>query len=1181
MLEKTAASLEPCGFQRVIPGATQSFRTTRQLRTAFWQHGAADLELSTAWQALMHGTFDLNMGSTSEENNSPALSASAFLLDFLYPTGAVTPMRHLTPTLRTSRTSDGFRHGQRFTRLTSRLYTSSLPKQQVRRPGADVAPNQEAHELKKPEIADINRISDIEVAQKTAEAEADADAYETRTQVEATVDDIDDLGADADHLGLLENLLKEADSEDADRVWYHYRALDEALQADYLDRVLTYLSRSDRISDAWKISELFHKLPLPLWTSQIFVAGVRAEINLQNDYRALEIFSKGLDHSSLNLPSLVDALDLLLASALRSSTPELLKSVWKHYPKMAARWDFKGITSQLEDTASVHDVAVLKDIWTHYPHMARRWNFEGITSQLTHVASVPGLAEKALDFQTRGRRELQELDGIKLSQGALDTLQRILVRRALVSCADDQVIPLLNVTNDPLAFEEFLRTIVRTGKGELGVQVYQIYRTLPKAMPSHPILHELFRTYTSLSAPMSVKLAGLESLWGDWHWFHTTPSRRAFQRYLGFYASRGHTRRVYDLWIKYVELYRDDLTLPILDADDTFSHLLQVHAVQGEVEEAQHIFDEISTKFRITPNTHCWNILLNAYAKAGDYDGAVSTFEKFVAAGQPDEYSYGTVMQMAGDRGDLGFTVDLYRRAQRAGVRANEAILCSLVDAYCRNDYLQAAQDMGIRAAKKGVASTYIFNKLIHHYGTRRDLAGMNKILQVMAEENVPYDKYTYRQLLLGLSICRQSQHALNLLIVALKDNIFEVTAEHFSIVMGSLLTSGEPAAVLRLDKLMQDSGFATSSDTLFRLTRALGEFKNLPPKTRSRRTASEWLGEMLRSFNNIYGLGDQGELRRPGLSSPGNKPNRRGKLLRKTTERFHFGTIVRILTELREFTKARELVDLYLYIFEGSEASLDGALPIMMLNSIMEADFHAGHNDRVQATWEVLFETAKKEGRSADFVAWVPNAPKISAKYHYVLSPSLEIMQKMLFMKEDATGLQNLIREIREEGFEIDSMNWNFYIRALVQLHQYKEAFVTCEQLLMPNWRGWFVARQKERLGNIPLDVRRKGTSPSHLRPVATTLYQLARGYMELDQLRHWSAEAAATFQEIEQECVQVVRAIKSMVRVYSKEEYEILGEQDFADANLADVDFDGGESYEAETETEAEAEAREDAED
>ncbi|KAI1767833.1 hypothetical protein GGR53DRAFT_71441 [Hypoxylon sp. FL1150] len=1133
MLEKTAASLEPCGFQRAVPGATQSFRTSRQLRTAFWQHGAADLELTTAWQALMHGTSDL-VNPPSEENKDSVLSASTFLLDFLYPSGALNLMRRFTPIAPTRGRSNGFRYGQQFVKLAPRLYTSSLPRQQDHRAKTESIAEQESRNTdtdtdtvasgrghtyaEHDKIAEGTRSSGLF---GYTDHGADAQSHAVSAQPDSTVDDFDPTSVNDDNAKTLKDLLDTGDPDDADSIWHHYKILDGPLQSAYTGRVLLFLSKSGRLSDSWKISELFHKVPLSLWTQDIFVAGVAAEINLQNADEALEIFVTGLKHQDLDNISLVDALDLLLSSALRSPDSQLLKDVWKHYPDMIARWDF-----------------------------------DGITSQLKLVASVPNLASKALKFQSFGRQVLLESGNTGLGQEALDALQKILVRRGLVSCDKDQVIPLLKVTNDTLAFEEFLYRVASNGKAMLGPEVYQIYRDLPGSLPSHPVLHEMFKLFNRFDFTMSAKYAGLELLWGDWHKFHTAPSRRAYQKYLSFYASRGETQRVYDMWTKYVELYRDDPDHNILQGDDTFAHLLQVHAVRGEADEVQRIFNTISEKFGMEPTAYHWNILLNAYVKAGDYDGAIATFEDVAAVGKADKYSYGTMMHMAGNRGDLGFTIDLYRRAVSSGVRINDAILNSLVDAYCQNDYLRAAEDVCARAVKKGIVSTRMWNMLIHHYALRRDLAAMNKVLESMGEHNISYNQFTYQSLLMGLSLCRQSQHALSLLTSALKENTFHVTANHFHIVMGALLRTGEPAVVRRLHKLMKDYGFSDTSESMFRLSQALTQWNRLPQAQRARFTSEEWSSEALHSFSDIYGLNDTEKLKQLSLNR--HEHSRPGKLLAKKVENTHFSSMVFMFSQMKDFFGAQQLIDLYRHVFQGQQDS-DATLPIAMLTSIMLMDFQEGRYNHVKATWYVLLNSVKKEARSVDSG---PKAPKISPKYRYILSSGLEVMQQMLFTLEDAAAMRRLIREVRFEGFEVDSKNWNYYIQSLARLKQYKAAFMACERMLMPNWTGWFVVRAKESVkNNLPLDQRRKGRSRRHLRPTATTLYLLAQSYMELGQLRLWSAEAAATAQEIELECAQVVRAIKSMVRVYSDLEVEIFDKEDHVDVDsVNDQDYQTG---------------------
>ncbi|KAI0444070.1 hypothetical protein F4803DRAFT_512549 [Xylaria telfairii] len=1112
MLERTAACLEPCGL-RVLPPKKNSLRSTRQLHTAFWQHGAADIEITAAWQALMHGTLD-STSALVDHARSPSLSASAFLLDFLYPAGAVALMRRFSPIFPDR--PDRLRFPSRPSHVSPRLYNSSLPRQQPHSGSSAVKEQGDA-------------------AGGGHGIEDDAQHYDSPSSVQLSDLELPTQLDGPARTAAIERILMGESIDEADLLWRHYKSLDDRSQHVYFSRVLTFLSRTSRVSDSWKISELFQKLEEPSWSHNTFVAAVSAEINLQNHSRALSIFERGLRSVVLDNTALVDALDLLLASAFGSSSTDLLEKVWKLYPEMAARWDFNGIITDLK-----------------------------------HLASVSSLAEKALMFPEYIAGRLNDPSSSTADREALQVLERILVRKALVTCEVAQAVPLLLITKDPLAFEEYLRSAQKRGKKQASIQVYAIYRELSGCSPSHAALHCVFNAYTEISTSIAQKIAGVELLWGDWHTFHTVPSRRAYQRYLGFYAARGNKDRVYSLWAEYVERFRDDPSVNIFDSEqgsDTFAHLLQVHAVNAEPEEAQRIFNDMMNKFKIQPSVYDWNILLNAYIRADDYDGVISTFDNLCRATKPDRFSYGTLMQMVGSRGDLSFAVELYRRARNSDIFADDAMLSSLVDAYCQNDLFREAEDVCTRAASRGIIATRMWNKLLFYNALRRDLASINKILNIMVERGIPYNRFTYQQLLLGLALCRQSQHALHLLTVALKENVFEVTPTHFQIVMGALLRTGEPALIKRLCLLMNENKIPITEEVVFRLSQALGQWRDLPPQQRILKDKKQWLRSSLRSFFQIYGHRTGTDMNSKAPSN--SKPVQPRRLLRSGREVYQFSTMMNIFAQLNDSVRVNELVDLYRHVFQGTTSD-EGILPLSMLNAVMRSGLQDQQHDRVRSTWQLLFSNAKIEAHSADFNANLPYNNRISPKYRYVLSGGLRVMQELLFKEGNVSSLRSLLKEVIDEGFEVDSKNWNYHVQILVQMQQYKVAFAVCEKVLMPNWTGWYTARNKEAMrNNLPLDTRRKGSSPRYLRPTATTLYRLAQAYLELNKQGPWSRDASTTLLEVENECVKVTRAIKTMVRVHSSLEDEIFGSSEFTDT------IESSELGEDTTGSETEAEA------
>ncbi|KAI0478897.1 hypothetical protein GGR56DRAFT_632448 [Xylariaceae sp. FL0804] len=1127
MLEKTAASLEPCGtLQRVLPGAQKPVRSTRQLHTAFWQNAAADIAAPVAWKPLRL-PYHVDTG-----DRGAALTAAAFPLDFLYPPGALSLLRRLPPSLPDR--PDSRRYWSPFASFATRLFASSAPHARpqvsehtshagaVRNHGRPVWAPKEINILAATapgSLVDDGTVHKVVHSRSNRNSinssgfSANANKVGHGVGVEGT-----------NHVRALNTVLAWKNPDDADDLWHHYQQLDKQAKNRFLRPVLVFLSRTDRLSDYEKISELFHKLDPLVWDGPTFVRGVEAEINLQNLPEALNLFARGLRHDNLDNSYLVHALDLLLTSALKS-------------PSMGA----------------------LKDIWRHYPEMAGKWDFDAIAPQLTNVARVPGLAQRTLDLRRQPTQTLYDAVSTEDCQVAVQTLERIMVRRAVVSCAAEEAIPLLTMTNDPLAFEDFLQEIVRSGREKVAAEVYNIYRKLPNARPSHPVLHEMFKVYKHMHVPRSLKLASMELLWKDWHRFETAPSRRAYQRYLAFFAKQGDKKRVSELWTEFMKLFNNDGKLTAMEGDDTYSHLLQVHAVLGEAEDAQRIFDDMGTKLGLEPTIYHWNILLNAYVKADDYDGAISTFGSIIATGCADRYSYGTLMRIVGKRGDLGFTVELYRQARKRGILASTDMLSSLIDAYCLNGYYQEAEDVCVRAADRGIIFTHMWNKLLYYNARRRDLASINALLSVMVQQQIPYDVGTYKQLLIALGLCRQSQQALRLLTLALKENLFPVTTEHFEIVLGSLLTTGESDAALRLHRLMADYGFPRSdSKIMFRLTQTLAQWKNMSPVQRNRHSATEWLGKVLRSFYGIYGLrphekpvttlpSSANTLPSSVNTLPPSKPRpRTSGLLRSGPEVYRFRSMIYMFTQLKDFARARDLVDLYRFVTADTSDS-DGDLPARMLSSLMEASFHEKDYDSVTRTWQLFYDTAKTEARSADYRGRQAGSPKISAKYRWILSDGLRVMQELFFTKSDPSGLQELVADVLAEGFEVDSKNWNYYVQVLIQLKRYKEAFTTCERRLMPNWHGWQTVRAKDPnlRARLPLGLRRKGASRQYLRPTALTLHHCAQGYLELDRLSIYSSDAERTMRQIKTECVQVVRAIKTMMR-----QKEISGPSEGLDA-------------------------------
>ena len=1097
MLEKTAASLEPCGLQRVLPGAKNSLQSRRQLHTAFWQHGAADVELTNAWQALMHGVLDSSNTSSSRPGDlttAPAIRASTFLLDFLYPSGSLAFLRRFSPT--SVDRFDPYRQPHSFAKVSPRLYTSSAPLRQARK---------DSEETNSPQQEDTETLNEDETTSDLGPPISETVyGVEQRSEgLQATKISADDVAKIRSYARQLAKLLAREDPQDADQVWYHYNALDAQSQGLYRARTLSFLSKTHRVTDSWKIIELFQLLASSEWEGYSFLAALRAQLNLGNEDEALDIFGKALKLPDIDDYALAKALDMLLTAAFKS-----------------ADLDFA--------------LNFATGIWQFYETLSTRFDLRRLARDFHQLASVPGLAEKVLSIKDYLTDEKQS----PLCLEAREALLKLLVRRALVNCAFDQVEPLLLLTKEFAAFEQYLHNC-QDNRQRLHIAMYKIYRTLPGALPSASVLLETFRVYES-SDQNSVQLAGAELIWGDWHRFHEMPSRRAFQKFLAFYAAQGNKERVFSLWSDYLTRFPD---LDVIKGDDTFTYLLQVHAVREEVGLVQTIFDDISGKFGMKPNRHCWNILLNAYVKAADYTGAIRTFEELSLAVGSDRYSFGTMMQMAASRGDLGFTINLYRRGRRKGAIENDpATLAALVEAYCQNDHFHEAEDVCIRSAKKGLKDTWLWNRLLNAYGMRRNLASINRLLNVMTDLDIPYDPFTYQFLLLGLGLCRQPQHALALLAVAIKERAFEVSQDHFLILMGAFIKTGEPQLVIKIHELMEECGVRPTSSSMTQVMTALAQWQKMPMWLRRTKSFKGSVGKAMRRFYKTFSSSHRDDAKRLSTRSRNAEEPSATRLLESDRATFQLSRMIYLFTQMKDLTRTYELLDLYRLVVYGDKDSAN-QLPIQLLDSLMWAEYAEKNYDGVRRIWDIALALAKEGGVSMDRVEGDTTSPRISPRYAYVLSDGLKVMQHVCMATEDSLSLQKLMEEVTEAGFEIDSKNWNLHIQFLVRLKAYEPAFSLCEKHLMPNWTGWAIERARANVKNeLPLDMRRRGRAPRFLRIVTHTMYYLARGYMELERMSPWSDDAARLMRYVESDAPRCYRAIMSMTAINSDMERQIL---------------------------------------
>lgn len=1078
------------------------------------------------------------------KQESPTMMASAFLLDFLYPNGTATLIRRLYPTL-----SRRIEIMSRVRKPTPRHYMSSTPDRSEPPTDADTLQDGRLEGLAGREAADYVCVEEYPGAEASLEEFEEVFEGAPKPEVFSTPE------------ATLKALLASSHTLSHDKIWFEYNKLEPELMHTYRTDVMIVLGISNRPIEAWRVNELFLQYEIHEWTEEVVYAAVKAELTLQNVSSALAIFETGLRRRGFS-----NALDLLAAYGFTNSAWDVVIEAWTRYERILKPSLSEATWITLKDDpefSTDHDVPQTEE--GQIKEEEEVVEPEELTAPLeapgpppdngsvltfAKLSEVPNFASQMQAFLSSKSSNISTL-----SAKAEDGQRRVEARTFLTFVAKNSLhlfqandaVHILEVLKDMGMYEFYIALCAQEGRKRMAANLYQSYRKLAaedreraqssKKKKKRLMRDSVLRLMMDVLYPKSAR--ALEQLQQDWYLYYNRLDRRAYLKFMNFYASRGDVGSIMRL-VKEFEKHCD----PNVQQDTKFVvTLMNAHAVRGDADSAQQVMEDWVEKVGKEPELLKMNILLNAYTREGIYDAAIDLFSKIYETQQADEYTYTTMMKMAAWRGDLQFNLELFEMAKSSGIEPKTNMMMTILEAYCQNDRYAEAERLCVQLTKdKQIAGDYVYlwNVLLRYSAKQRDLTTVNRLLETMTTLKITYNQDTYGHLLLALLYTRQSHHALHLLRLAQKEGGFEPTAGHYALLMSVFIHTGESHVVRNILKLMDSLQYKRSALCMTKAIDALGRWRELPEQRRNGRDGQSYLKEALRQF---YAVLDQ---------------EKRGSPDDRLAMTNLYSKILFVLTQMRKFTTINEIIELHNTRYP--HRSTPETVPLKLLHNIMLADFYEKKYNQVKSTWRLVLERTERRAQPVlhpiNDDGTPVTQPKVMYSQRFRLCDPLKTMQRLYLELDDADGLIELIATVKQKGFDLDSKNWNYHIQALARLKRWRHAFLLCEEKLMPQWLGWYWYRYKNTPEEyrLPLEVRRLGSHPHHPRPISHTLLILAKEYMELEQMALWSREAAREFEFIKAKCPMVTRAVTTMERTGSQLEYDILGGEELGEHPIMD---------------------------
>ncbi|KAF2450956.1 hypothetical protein P171DRAFT_403752 [Karstenula rhodostoma CBS 690.94] len=1109
MLERASTCLESGGRQ-LLRAPKPCLRTRRMLHSSFWHHGASDLALPSWWAASTvpdHATDDVDdLGwrrPTTRSYEGP-------LLEFLYPEKTLAFIR--------------------------RLSTYGPDAVEIRRRGM-LGAGARQYSTSQWQPSSEEPVDDLETMQAKEEME--------ELLLQSTPDEA------------LRKLLWSSQPGKQELAWQLYSAsVDTSPSTAFICDLLDYLGNTDFSRTANRVLQLFDRIPPENRRSSSYRMAVNAYVALKTIGPAIQL----LEEASERFDPTRTGIDAVLKKTIEDDQWDLSIRVFKGFLRWAERnnvnvqeWTGYGkrhwgkwgpVFGEAQDV--LEPVEHLRNFlsYVHQFHHELNSSEENIkTLQLFVCGYLPGVMWEVVNTPVPDEDYIYDF-----FTGLFKDLQA------------------LNLPVGPLyefiihAFLDIPRYQQYTRERKIFLDLYTTWRQHCLDGHSNPPSRSLLRTLIIQHARHS-SYDQVDALVEDLKTFHAPEPFNVAVLYslIRFYARGGLVDRVDEFFEILRMQFPSAIDLRILSA------LTYAYARRIDVPGAIGQFKRITDEFNLVPDMACWNVLLLAFTRADDLDGALECFNNCLESGaKPDVFTFGPMLDLCAARGDVEAFEALFSRAKQLDVPLE-------TDRRARSGYVQAFLNAGdidgaeqvalgiLRSWKAGtlgdVEITHVWNMLITHHALAGELADSRRLYQEMKDNDIPLDSWTYGALMRAFIETRQTNAAFKILKATMPNENMRVYAFHYAICISGFLREGQPdrakAVYNRMKNVrLHQTPSLRQMGLLFTGTRELMKLKAEKvndPKARLVRVEEELRQSLMSDYGHEIANDEPSHNRYIDSPELNNVPQG------------YFSVLILLYTTRGALDIAKELFE------KASKVPVDKqnySAPIILLSAIMETHYKAGEHDDIERCWQLVYREASRLVKTfSQVIHPAPptpefdsvtdptvlerfNASRIAMNRRQVLYRASRVYVRSLMKQDTPEALrqaQRTINSLLSNGFIVDNLTWNELIQHLATRSRVVDAFSACEMYLMPQFPGWaFLHPQlirKFRPGYSFMELRHFDVKRGSVLPRYKTMVVLAAAFAKVRRDESngvgFNPDMGGWVREVlEQVAPDTVRAIETMPR-------------------------------------------------
>jgi len=900
-------------------------------------------------------------------------------------------------------------------------------------------------------------------------------------------------------VGSLAKLQRSMSNADYEEVWMQYVGLCEESQMEVRHQVMLALISSSRIADAERVTDLFDKLLPEQVDASAYKSVIRAYLRLRDYPRAMELHRSALATCESPAGS-AELLAYLIEKNLWSES----FSVWSEFQEHKRRLPhtnygiFRSVKSRpdlYDDVLRLVEVVQKKQI-----------TIEGFQDFTVAVLRMAVLSEQHYDEYSFVR------------------LVRIMQQWGF---------------DDPNFYRDCMRLLLAKRNMRQVVRMYRVARQREGVSFSLDTLHSLLEIFCE-----NYSVIGVREVLDDFFRLHNRLTRTAYNLTINFFARQGDAATVHAMFEQYSKrfhLHKERFGT----ATGDFAPLLTVHSRRGELGEVVKYFNQIEGIYDAQPTIICWNILLSAYGRVHDIDGAFRVFQTILASQeiQADDWTYATLMAICAGHGDRQSVVDIWELAKQRKVEASTAMVDCLVQAHIQDGMLEQAERICEEAVSQPLLGTrtYMWNLLINARAVRLDIASANRIFQRMTEHGVVQDELTYATLMQALIMVTKTGHAEDILKNIIPQAGVRITKFHYAVLMGGYLGERHYNKVLMLHDEMMRRGFGKSAST-----RLLALKATVGLTDHSSRGAEVGFRQAVELFESVMRSLDPQDIALGPRKGADRQP------INIAYPTMFYSYFMNVLAKSGDSKGVDELYKRFQALLPQDPET---HTPLHVLVTVMGDKLQQSDQKGVSKLWELALQRAMSDGKplvsSSSNADTMDTDKKILPLHRFDLCYALTHYMNSLESSKKIDLLESTVARLLTVGFALDTKNWNQYIQILARNYRWKLAFELCESRLMDGFTGW--ASMRRHLPGVPtrlpVAIRQRGHwKMGHhrvLRPVSKTMLYLVRAYLDLQAMAVESRGSETLLMYLNKQCPRVVEAVKTMQGTDHAIESEILGSQ------------------------------------